>query len=179
MYFLNEMIGTFLLVLLGDGVCCNVKLDGSGMKGGDTTHIALGWGLAVAANGTLDWALVPQYIVGQMLGGFLGAAFLIVLFHDQLKRTEDSVLKRGCFCTAPGIRNYWRNALSEITCSFVLVFAILGIGSTTAGVSAVNYLFVYAIIVSIGMSFGGLTGYSMNAPHSSQKELPSGMAAPQ
>ena len=163
------MIGTFLLVLLGDGVCCNVKLDGSGMKGGDTTHIALGWGLAVlipafifgtstgahlnptvtlamAANGTLDWALVPQYIVGQMLGGFLGAAFLIVLFHDQLKRTEDSVLKRGCFCTAPGIRNYWRNALSEITCSFVLVFAILGIGSTTAGVSAVNYLFVYAII---------------------------------
>jgi glycerol uptake facilitator protein len=117
----------------------------------------------MAANGTLDWALVPQYIVGQMLGGFLGAAFLIVLFHDQLKRTEDSVLKRGCFCTAPGIRNYWRNALSEITCSFVLVFAILGIGSTAAGVSAVNYLFVYAIIVSIGMSFGGLTGYSMNA----------------
>ncbi len=181
--FINELVGTFMLVLLGDGVCCNISLNGSGQKGGNTVHVALGWGMAVmvpamifgastgahfnptvtialAAKGAITWGVVPMYIAGEMIGGFLGAAFLMILYHDQLVATTDSAVKRGCFCTGPGIRNYALNALSEATCAFVLVFGILGIPGHAEGL---NYYFVYGIIVIIGFAFGGLTGYSMNA----------------
>lgn len=179
-----------LLVLLGDGVCCNVSLDGSGQKGGNSVHIGIGWGLAVflpaftfgaatgahfnpsvtlamAVNGSLAWSLVPMYIIGQMAGGFLGAVILIAMYHDQLDLTARNAgtanATRGCFCTGPAMRNSVRNALSEFVCSFCLVFFICGIGQTNAEDTSLNYLFVFCIIMAIGMSFGGLTGYAMNA----------------
>lgn len=200
-YFINELVGTFILVLLGDGVCCNISLEGSGQKGGNTTHCAIGWGLAVlvpafifgastgahfnpsvtiamAVNGSLSWSLVPLYIAGQLIGGFLGAALLIVMYHDQLAATKDNATKRGCFCTAPSMRNTALNALSEIVCTFVLVFAILGIGTTVAGDYALNYIFVFGIITAIGMSFGGLTGYSMNAARDTAPRLAFALLCP-
>lgn len=188
-YFVNELFGTMLLVLLGDGVCCSCNLDGSGQKGGNSVHITIGWGLAVllpafcfgaatgahfnpsvtiamAVNGSLSWSLVPAYIIGQMLGGFLGGAILCLLYRDQLvlnAKNNGVDASRGCFCTAPSIRNYGLNALSEFVCTFVLVFTICGIGNTPAAESGLNYIFVFTIIMAVGMSFGGLTGYAMNA----------------
>jgi len=189
-YLINELVGTMMLVLLGDGVCCNVSLDGSGQKGGSSVHIAIGWGLAVflpaftfgaatgahfnpsvtlamAVTGALAWELVPMYIIGQMLGGFLGAVLLIGLYHDQLALTAKNAgtanATRGCFCTGPSMKNHILNAFSEFMCTFVLVFFICGIGTTNAEASSLNYVFVFCIIMAIGMSFGGLTGYSMNA----------------
>ena len=183
--YLAEFIGTAMLVLLGDGVCCNVSLKGSGMKGGGNVHILIGWGMAVmvpafsfgamsgahfnpavtigaAMRGGMSWGLVPGYIIAQMLGGFVGAAILMVLYGDQIKETADDGTVRGCFCTGPSIRNTVNNFLSEFVATFVLVFTLASIPGE-AGASGVSWVLVYGVIVACGASFGGLTGYAMNA----------------
>ena len=183
--YIAEFIGTAMLVLLGDGVCCNVSLNGSGMKGGNTVHILIGWGMAVmvpafsfgAASGAhfnpavtigaamrngLSWGMVPGYIIAQMLGGFVGAAILMVLYGEQIKATDDDDTIRGCFATGPSIRNTGLNFLSEFVATFVLVFTLASIPGE-AGASGVSWVLVYGVIVACGASFGGLTGYAMNA----------------
>lgn len=183
--FLSELIGTAILILLGNGVVANVNLNKSGMKGAGPVQITFGWGLAVmlpafvfgaasgahfnpaltlalAADGSLAWGLVPVYLAGQMLGAFLGAALVLALFYDQFKATDDPAVKRGCFCTAPAVPNLPRNFLSEMVGTFVLVFAIKGIAQVTGCAGGLGNVFVFGIIVSIGMSLGGLTGYAIN-----------------
>ncbi len=180
-----EFIGTMFLVLLGDGVCCNVSLNKSGMKGGNTVHILIGWGMAVmvpaftfgaasgahfnpavtigaAIRGGMDWGQVPGYIIAQMLGGFCGAAILMVLYGDHIKATDDDATIRGCFATGPSIRNTGLNFLSEFVATFILVFTLASIPGD-AGASGVSWVLVYGVIVACGASFGGLTGYAMNA----------------
>ena len=187
--YLAEFIGTMMLVLLGDGVCCNVSLNKSGMKGGGTVHILIGWGMAVmvpaftfgamsgahfnpavtiglAIRGGLAWSLVPGYIIAQMLGGFCGAAILMVLYGDHIKATDDDATIRGCFCTGPSIRNTVLNFLSEFVATFILVFTLASIPGD-AGASGVSWVLVYGVIVACGASFGGLTGYAMNAARDS------------
>ena len=119
--------------------------------------------IALLVNGCISGSSVPFYIIGEMLGGFLGACILTIMYHDHLAATPENDVKRGCYCTAPSIRNTPLNFFSEFVDSFVLMFAILGIGQTVAGDSGLNFVFVWAIITSIGMSFGGVTGYAMNA----------------
>ena len=138
--YISEFIGTMLLILLGDGVVANVNLDRSGMKGAGAVQITFAWGLAV---------LVPAFIFGSSSGAHFNPA--------------DQGIKLGVFCTGPSIANTGLNLLSEIIGTFVLVFAILGIGNVeNASSMGLNYFFVFAIIVSIGMSLGGLTGYAIN-----------------
>ncbi len=185
--YIAEFIGTAILVLLGDGVCCNVSLEKSGFKGGGAVYILIGWGMAVmvpaftfgamsgshfnpavtigaAIRGGLDWGLVPGYIIAQMLGGFVGAAILMVLFGDHIKATPDDDTIRGCFCTGPSIPNVGLNFLSEFVATFILVFTLASIPGDAAGVT---WVLVYGVIVSCGASFGGLTGYAMNAARDS------------
>ena len=180
-----EFIGTMFLVLLGDGVCCNVSLNKSGMKGGNTVHILIGWGMAVmvpaftfgaasgahfnpavtigaAIRGGMAWGQVPGYIIAQMLGGFCGAAILMVLYGDHITATDDDATIRGCFATGPSIRNTGLNFLSEFVATFILVFTLASIPGD-AGASGVSWVLVYGVIVACGASFGGLTGYAMNA----------------
>ena len=183
--FLSELIGTAILIVLGDGVVANVLLNKSGMKGAGPVQITFGWGLAVmlpafvfgassgahfnpaltlalAADGSVAWSLVPVYVVGQMLGAFVGATLVWALFYDHFKATDDAALKRACFCTAPSIPNVPRNFLSEFVGTFLLVFTIKGIAQVTGCAGGLSYVFVFGIIVSIGMSLGGLTGYAIN-----------------
>ena len=185
MIFLAELIGTAILILLGNGVVANVLFDRSGMKGAGPVQITFGWGLAVmlpafifgtasgahfnpaltlalAADGSVAWNLVPAYLAGQFLGAFLGAALVLTLFYDQFKATADPLLKRAAFCTTPAVAHAPRNFLSEFVGTFVLVFAIKGIAQVTGCAAGLNYVFVFGIIVSIGMSLGGLTGYAIN-----------------
>ena len=195
--YIAEFIGTAMLVLLGDGVCCNVSLNKSGMKGGGNVHILIGWGMAVmvpafsfgamsgshfnpavtigvAMRGGMSWGQVPGYIVAQMLGGFVGAAILMVLYGDHIKETADDACVRGCFCTGPSIRNTVLNFLSEFVATFVLVFTLASIPAQTALENGAadpawtlttnaTWVLVYGVIVACGASFGGLTGYAMNA----------------
>ncbi len=183
--FVAELLGTMILILLGDGVVANVNLNRSGMKGAGSIQITFAWGLAVmlpafifgaasgahfnpaltlalAVDGSIAWNTVPVYVAGQFLGAFIGAILVYLLFADHFKSTEDIATQRGVFCTAPSVPNSTRNLLSEIIGTFVLVFAIKGIGQVANIPPGVNYLLVFGIIVSIGMSLGGLTGYAIN-----------------
>ncbi|HEX3039460.1 MAG TPA: MIP/aquaporin family protein [Caproiciproducens sp.] len=184
--YLAEFLGTAFLIILGDGVVANVCLNKTGMKGAGSIQITFAWGLAVllpafvfgaasgahfnpaltialAAAGSFAWGMVPGYIAAQVLGGILGGCIVYLLFKDHFDATDNPDTILGCFSTGPSIRNIPRNFLSEAAGTFVLVFMIMGIGNvkgaTTVGL---NYLLVFGIIVSIGMSLGGLTGYAIN-----------------
>ena len=190
--YIGEFIGTLLLVLLGDGVCCNVSLEKSGFKGGGAVHILIGWGMAVmvpafamsnftgcpsAFNPAVtigiairsgDWSTVVGQIIAQMLGGFCGAAILMVLYGDHIKATANDDVVRGCFSTGPSIRNTGLNFLSEFIATFVLVFTLALI---PAGTDRVVWPLVYGVIVACGASFGGLTGYAMTAARDTAPRL--------
>ena len=184
--YIAEFLGTMMLILLGDGVVANVTLNKSGMKGAGSIQITFAWGLAVmvpafifgaasgahfnpaltialAVDGSIGWGLVPGYIIAQFAGAFLGACLVYILFKGQYDETPDAATKRGTFCTGPSIRNIPLNILSEAIGTFVLVFAIKGIGNVAgAGTVGLNNFLVFGIIVSVGMSLGGLTGYAIN-----------------
>lgn len=183
--FVAEFIGTMLLVLLGDGVVANVTLNKSGMKGAGSIQITFAWGLAVmlpafifgaasgahfnpaltialAIDGTLAWGLVPGYILCQFAGAFVGACLVYIMFKDHFDATEDPGTKLGVFSTGPSIPNKGRNLVCEAIATFVLVFAIKGMGQVVGLNGAQGNFLVFGIIVSIGMSLGGLTGYALN-----------------
>lgn len=113
-------------------------------------------------DGSLAWGLVPGYIVAQFAGAFVGAVLVYLLFKDQFDATESAATKLGVFSTGPSVPNMGRNILSEAIGTFVLVFAIKGIGQVAGIPAGVDKLLVFGIIVSIGMSLGGLTGYAIN-----------------
>ena len=180
-----EFIGTLVLVLLGDGVCAATSLNHCKAKGGGWVVIALGWGFAVmtgvliagpvsgahlnpvvtlglALAGLFPWASVLGYVVAQMLGGFVGAVLVWLFYKDHYKATQDQPdTMLGTFCTMPAIKNPWRNFLSEVIATWLLVFAILAIGKD-AGFGSLSPFPVTCIIMSIGMSLGATTGYAMN-----------------
>jgi glycerol uptake facilitator protein len=184
--YLAEFLGTAFLIILGDGVVANVCLNKTGMKGAGSIQITFAWGLAVllpafvfgaasgahfnpaltialAAAGSFAWGMVPGYIVAQVLGGILGGCIVYLLFKDHFDATDNPDTILGCFSTGPSIRNIPRNFLSEVAGTFVLVFMIMGVGNVKgAATVGLNYLLVFGIIVSIGMSLGGLTGYAIN-----------------
>ena len=147
--YIFELLGTLALVLFGDGVCAAVTLNKSKAQGAGWIVITLGWGFAVmmgvliagpisgahlnpavslglALAGSFSWALVPGYIAAQMIGGFLGAVLVYVFYKDHYKATADQPdAMLGTFCTMPAIWNPWRNFLSELIATAVLVFVIL------------------------------------------------------
>ena len=206
---IGEIVGTILLVLLGDGVCANVTLNKSGFKAAGPLFIALGWGLAVAlpaacfsgicpasynpaltialfADGTLSTAagysigVIVEMIIAELVGGFIGAVLVWVAFKPQFDASADlGDGLRGIFCTAPGVRNLAYNTLQEAIATFWLVFAIkaaCGPYSTLAlnGKTVATWggtLAVFFIIISCGTSFGGLTGYAMNAARDTAPRL--------
>lgn len=182
--FFGEIIGTMLLILLGDGVVAGVVLNKTKSQNSGWIVITMGWGLAVAVAvyavggisgahinpavtiglasiGSFPWADVPIYILGQMIGAFLGAVLVYLHYLPHWGQTNDKALKLAVFSTGPAIRNTGANLLSEIIGTFVLVFAILAIGANefTAGL---NPLIIGFLIVSIGLSLGGTTGYAIN-----------------
>ncbi len=183
--YICEFVGTMMLILLGDGVVANVTLNKSGMKGGGSVQITIAWGLAVmvpafifgeasgasfnpaltlalAAGGMFPWSDVLFYIIAQFLGAFCGGILVYILFKAQFDATEDPGAKLGVFCTGPSVPNTVLNLISEAVGTFVLVFAICGLGNVPDLNAGVAKLLVFGIIVSIGMSLGGLTGYAIN-----------------
>ena len=186
--FILEMLGTMVLVLMGDGVCAAVSLRKCKAQQAGWLTIAVGWGLAVmcgvfvahdtgahlnpavtlafAIEGSFPWHMVLPYVVAQMTGGFLGACLVWAVYKDHFDATSDepdTIL--GCFCTAPAIRNPWRNFLGEAVATFVLILGILCFGTygTTVNIGADAALPVTFLIMAIGLSLGSTTGYAMNA----------------
>ena len=185
-----EFIGTLVLVLMGDGVCAATTLERSKAKGAGWIVITLAWGFAVMAGvfiagpysgahlnpavslglavaGTFPWNEVLPYCVAQMLGGFVGAGLVYLYYKDHYKASTgnpDGIL--GTFCTMPAIDHKPANLFSEILATCVLVFLILAIGTQAntpaVGLGSIGAFPVTAIIMSIGMSLGGTTGYALN-----------------
>jgi glycerol uptake facilitator protein len=184
-----EFLGTLVLILLGDGVCCATSLNKSKAQGAGWAVVTLGWGLAVmcgvfiagpysgahlnpavtlgfALAGQFDWAGVFPYIAAQMLGGFAGAVMVYVFYKDHFDATEDQATKLGVFCTAPAIMNKGRNFFCEALASWLLVFVILALGNKEnlpeIGMGELGAFPVTMLIVAIGMSLGATTGYAIN-----------------
>lgn len=184
-----EFLGTLVLILLGDGVCCATSLNKSKAQGAGWAVITLGWGLAVmcgvfiagpysgahlnpavtlgfAIAGQFDWCAVLPYIAAQMLGGFAGAVLVYIFYKDHFDATDDQATKLGVFCTAPAIMNKGRNFFCEALGSWLLVFVILALGTKEnlpeVGMGELGAFPVTMLIVAIGMSLGATTGYAIN-----------------
>jgi glycerol uptake facilitator protein len=190
--FVAEIIGTFLLILMGCGVTANVVLKDTKGHNSGWIVIATGWGLAVyvavvvagpysgahinpavtlglATAGTFPWADVGSYILAQFLGAILGALAAWIIYKDHFDRTEPPEIQLAVFSTAPAIRNPLINLLSEIIGTFVLVFTVLyftdaslGEEGTLIGLGSLGALPVALLVWGIGLSLGGTTGYAIN-----------------
>ena len=180
--YLAEFLGTAILILFGGGVCANVNLKRSADKN-LIGSLLPGWGLAVtmgvyavgqfsgahlnpvsialAVEGSFSWIKVPGYIVCQMLGGIVGATLVWLMYLPHWKATKDQGAKLGVFSTAPAIKNYFANFLSEIIGTAILSLGILFIGVNKIA-DGLNPLIVGSLIIAIGLSLGGPTGYAIN-----------------
>ena len=182
--FIAEVMGTFILILLGDGVVANVVLKKNKGEGSGWIVITAGWALvvtipvfifanvsgaqfnpavtiALAATGSMSWTEVPIFISGQLIGAFLGAVAVFFNYYKHFEETEDADAKLGVFATIPAIRNYKWNFVTEFIGSFILMFGILGLGAVKMadGLSAIS---IGLLIFVIGLSLGGPTGYAIN-----------------
>ncbi|NDV41705.1 MIP/aquaporin family protein [Flagellimonas sediminis] len=190
--FVSEIVGTFLLILLGCGVNANVSLQKTYGNGSGWIVITTGWAFAVytgvvvagphsgahlnpavtvglAVAGEFPWNTVPSYILAQFAGAMLGAFSVWLMNKDHFDATEDGNAKRGVFCNAPAIPNTFLNLLTEILGTFVLVFAVLyftdaviSTDNTIIGLGSLGALPVALIVWGIGLSLGGTTGYAIN-----------------
>lgn len=184
-----EFLGTMVMILLGCGVVACVSLKKSKGEGGGWIVVTLAWGLAVmcgvliagpftgahlnpavtiglAAAGKFAWAYVIPYIVAQILGAYCGATLVYAFYKDHFDATEDAETKLGVFSTIPAIKNHWRNLISEIIGTFVLILVILFIGDKSnaaeVGLGSIGAIPVALLVVVIGLSLGGTTGYAIN-----------------
>ena len=189
--FTAELVGTMILVLLGDGVVANVLLNKSKGQSGGWIVVTSGWALGVAVAvylvgsisgahlnpavtvglasiGKFGWDQVPVYITAQMIGAFIGAALVWVAYLPHWKETTDANAKLGVFCTAPAIRHTAANLMTEVIGTFVLVLGVLAILSPknlnpeTGFPSGLGPALVGLLVWSIGLSLGGPTGYAIN-----------------
>lgn len=186
MEYLSELLGTMLLVFLGDSVVANVALKGTKGNGSGFTFVTLGWMVAVAVpvlmfgwiggahfnpavtfglaiSGLFEWSMVPGYVAMQMAGGFLGAVLVYVFYKSHFDITEDQATKLGVFSTGPAIRNTVSNCISEFVATFVLVFAILmALALNPSDLPGGSGLGIAWIILAMGTALGGTTGYALN-----------------
>lgn len=182
--FLGELIGTMLLIVFGCGVVGGVLLDKSKAQNAGWIVITVGWGLgvaiavyavggisgahlnpaitlALAASGDFPWSEVPYYLAAQLAGAVIGAKIVYFHYLPHWKTTDDPALKLAVFATSPAIPNIMSNFVSEMTGTFILVFAILAIGANEF-TQGLNPLIVGFLIIAIGVSLGGTTGYAIN-----------------
>jgi glycerol uptake facilitator protein len=183
--FAGELIGTAILVLLGDGVVANVLLSRTKGQGSGTIVITFGWAMAVyvgvlataaasgahlnpavsiglAAAGEFAWTKVPEYLLAQMVGACAGALLVWINYRSHFEATTDRDLKLGVFCTSPAIRSTGLNFISETIGTFVLVYAALHIASPEGGLGSLDALPIALTVLAIGLSLGGTTGYAIN-----------------
>ena len=186
--FIGEFIGTMLLIIMGDGVVANVVLNKTKGNNGGWIVITFGWALAVflgvyvstslGGSGHLNPAvtiamtvfdnfdpkLLPVYILAQFAGALSGAIIVWLAYKQHFDSTDDKDGKLAVFCNAPAIRGYGYNLITEIVGTFVLVFGAMAIGMSkpASTLGTLDALPVALLILGIGLSLGGPTGYAIN-----------------
>jgi glycerol uptake facilitator protein len=188
--FTAEAIGTALLILFGDGVVAGVLLNHSKAQNAGWIVITMGWGLgvavavyavaqfsgahinpavtiALASTGDLPWSDVPIYIAGQFLGAIIGATLVYLAYLPHWSETEDPGLKLAVFCTGPAIRRTGPNIVCEVIGTAALLIGVLSLGypqspGQASAAAGLTPLLVGLLVVGIGISLGGPTGYAIN-----------------
>ncbi|MGH9451427.1 MAG: MIP/aquaporin family protein [Terriglobia bacterium] len=184
--FMAELVGTLLMILLGDGVVAGVLLAKSKAEKSGWIVITTGWAMAVAVGvyavgrisgghlnpaitvsyaivGRFPWAHVLPYVAGQLIGAFLGAVLVWIVYFAHWGVTEDPQSKLLVFSTVPAIRHAPSNVATEIVGTFVLVFGCLAIGANNAPTqTGLTPLLVGFLVWAIGLGLGGPTGYAIN-----------------
>ena len=183
-----EIIGTAILILMGDGVVAAVLLNHSKAQNSGWIVITFGWGMAVMiavyavgqfsgahlnpavtvglwVNGNISGGDVPKYFIGEFLGAMLGATLVFLAYFQHFAATEDPGLKLAVFSTGPAIRNPAWNLVTEILGTMMLLVGVLGItdpGNKGVGTASLGGLLVGLLVLAIGLSLGGPTGYAIN-----------------
>jgi glycerol uptake facilitator protein len=184
-HFLGEFLGTAILIILGNGVVANVVLDKTKGHNSGWIVIVFGWAMAVfvgvfvasqysyahlnpavtmgmALVGKMDWGLVQEYIGGQFAGAIAGAIIVWITYKDHFDETENADMKLAVFCTAPNIRKPLSNVITEMVGTFILVFGALHILPPASSMGGLDALSVALLVLAIGLSLGGPTGYAIN-----------------
>lgn len=184
MQLIGEFIGTFILVLLGNGVVASNLLNKTKAHNSGWVTIPLGWGLALfiavhisssfgpahlnpavsiamATIGNLEWAQVPVFICAQFLGAMVASIAVYLHFYPHWEETEDSNTILGTFATGPAVQHTLSNFIAEALGTAVLVFSILSIGSNVSN-SGLAPLFVGMTLMAIAFSLGSTTGAALN-----------------
>jgi glycerol uptake facilitator protein len=185
--FLGEVVGTAVLVLLGDAVVAGVLLKRSKAENAGWVVVTFAWAMGVmmgvltsiavsggvghinpavsiglaAADLGVEWSDVPTLIAGQFIGAFIGATLVYLSYLVHWAETEDPGLKLAVFCTAPAIRNVGANLITEVIGTAMLLLGVLAIGQNDVA-GSMGYFFVALLVLGIGMSLGGPTGYAIN-----------------
>jgi glycerol uptake facilitator protein len=184
--FIGEFAGTALLIIMGDGVVANVVLNKTKGNNSGWIVITFGWAMAVfigvyaslklggsghlnpavsialASFADFDPSLLVTYIGAQLAGAVAGAVVVWVAYKQHFDTTPDKDLKLAVFCTAPAIRSTGYNLLTEIIGTFVLVFGALAISPAASSLGTLDALPVGLLVLGIGLSLGGPTGYAIN-----------------
>lgn len=183
--FTSELVGTAILILLGNGVVANVVLNKTKGNNSGWIVITFGWAMAVfigvfmssktsgghinpaitialAYLGKVNLSLVPAYIGGQLLGAMVGSLLVWLAYKQHYTATDDTAAKLATFSTGPAIRNAFHNLITEAIGTFVLVFAVLFIIAPASSLGALDALPAAFIVLAIGLSLGGATGYAIN-----------------
>ena len=182
--YAGEFLGTMCLIFLGDGVVANVILKDTKAEGTGWLAITFGWGIALAlciygfggvsgahlnpaltiglaVSGGFDAALVPGYIIAQVAGAFCGAAGVYLYFLPHINRTENPALKLAIFSTGPAIRHTASNFFCEVVGTFALLYGVLVIANAPMA-DGLRPLAIGVLLIGIGLSIGGTTGYALN-----------------
>ncbi|MBN2667286.1 MAG: aquaporin family protein [Bacteroidales bacterium] len=183
--FFAEFFGTAMILVFGCGVVANVLLNKTKGNNSGWIVITFGWAvgvftgvlisasvsgahlnpavtLALAIAHKFSWAKVPLYILAQVLGAMFGAGLTWLAYKKHFDATEDADSKLAIFSTMPNIRSYWYNMLTEIIGTYVLALAVLYMAEPEVGLGALNALPVALVVLGIGLSLGGPTGYAIN-----------------
>lgn len=183
--FVAELLGTALVVTIGDGVVANNVLPKTKGNNGGLITIVLGWVIAVfigvyatgsisgghlnpavtiafASAGKFSWALVPSYILAQLLGAILGALIVWMMYKDHLNESQDQAAQLAVFCTGPSIRNLPQNFIVETLASMVFLIGIFLLKPATTDLGALAALPVSLLVGGIGFGLGGPTGWAIN-----------------
>jgi len=183
--FFAEFFGTAMILVFGSGAVSNVLLNKTKGNNSGWIVISFGWaigvftGVLIAApvsgahlNPAVTLALVlahkfspslmPLYICAQLLGAMFGSGLAWLAYKKHFDATDDADLKLAVFCTSPNIRSYWYNVLTEVIGTYVLALAVLYMAAPDVGLGALNALPVALVVLGIGLSLGGPTGYAIN-----------------
>lgn len=183
--YISEIIGTALLIILGNGVVANVVLNKTKGHNSGWIVITFGWAIAVFTGvfvsaagsgahlnpavtiamtylGKMELNLVPGYILSQFIGAMTGQIIVWLAYKSHYDETLDSGSIRATFCTSPAIKNKWNNLITEIIGTVVLISGVLFMSAPAASLGAMDALPVALLVLGIGLSLGGPTGYAIN-----------------